>query len=220
MKKKLFFMIIGILLGVTIGVGASTLINSNQVGYTPSDSNWDVKSVDAAITSLYDKINYGNATAADIKSGKTALVGGKEITGSLSVMDNAQKVKFGKVTSIVDQTSPLYNFIIVDCGFEPTSFATWWNDKKFIFSYEHNIAYWASTGIYSKSARVITRSYKQQIPGCVSINADGCTEYIKYFTVDDSESIVYRITSTGFDLLVKKNMMPNSSEAKYLCIKE
>lgn len=82
MKKKIFYILIGVLIGFSTKVVADTLINSNQVAYKPSDSNWSVENVDAAVTSLYDKINYGNATASDIKSGKTALVNGKPVTGN------------------------------------------------------------------------------------------------------------------------------------------
>ena len=102
-KKILIGVIIGLVIsGATIY--ADMLFSSNQVSYFPVDSNWNVNNVESAITDLYDKILYGDATATDILSGKTAVVGGKKITGTNDSMNygdaTAADIKSGK-TAVV-----------------------------------------------------------------------------------------------------------------------
>ena len=74
----MFDLVLACFIGIGIGVGATTLFNSNQVLYKNETT------VEEALNDLYAKVNFGDATASDIKSGKKALVGGNEITGSLT----------------------------------------------------------------------------------------------------------------------------------------
>ena len=53
MKKYIIGFIAGALFCTTIGVTASVLYNSSEVGFTPSDSNWNVNTVQDAINDLY-----------------------------------------------------------------------------------------------------------------------------------------------------------------------
>ena len=77
-KSKLVLIILfALIVGIGLGAGAATLFASDQVLYKDSTT------VKGALDDLYSKVNYGNATAAQILSGKTALVGGNKVTGSM-----------------------------------------------------------------------------------------------------------------------------------------
>ena len=84
MKKSRLILIIlfTLIVGIGLGVGAATLFASDQVLYK------DTTTVKGALDDLYDKSIYGNATAAQILSGKTALVGGSKITGNIATVTN------------------------------------------------------------------------------------------------------------------------------------
>lgn len=117
MKNKFLFTILVLIIGISIGVGASTLLNSNQVLYKND------KTVEEAINDLYVKSNIGTATASDIKAGKTALVGGKEITGSLTCptcpsytsLSGTQSVGAGSSSTLLNGLYNLSNYR-VSCG--------------------------------------------------------------------------------------------------------
>ena len=103
-KSHIFSFILGVIIsgGIT-GVLAYKLA-ANQVGYTPSDSTWQVSDVDNALDSLFDMATYGDATSSDIKSGKTALVNGEQVTGNLTVpnyttLANTENVGAGSSSS-------------------------------------------------------------------------------------------------------------------------
>jgi len=86
MKNIKHYVIIGveiILLGV-IGVNASTSVPSHGVSYTNTSSKESVSTVESALNELYKGFKVGNATAAQILTGKTALVQGQTITGSMA----------------------------------------------------------------------------------------------------------------------------------------
>ena len=76
-SKLVLIMVFMLVVGIGIGAGAATLFASDQVLYKDSTT------VKGALDDLYSKTSYGNATAAQILSGKTALVGGSKITGSM-----------------------------------------------------------------------------------------------------------------------------------------
>ena len=89
-KNNLKF-IIGFIMGILMSVGgiyAATLIDSNQVTYT-SNSQSTVKT---ALDDLYGKISYGNATADWIMGGKTALVAGKKVSGTMKNLNAEQPI--------------------------------------------------------------------------------------------------------------------------------
>ena len=92
MKKQV---IISFILGAIIFGGVGTILayklGANQVGYTPNDQTWNVSEVNTALDDLYDMATYGNATSSDIRSGKTALVNGNQITGNLTVPNYTTK---------------------------------------------------------------------------------------------------------------------------------
>ena len=86
MKKK--YVIVGtmmLLIGM-VGVNAATSVPSNGVLY--SNSNSSVTTVEGALNELYTNYNNllakGDASAANILTGKKVLVNGKEVTGTMA----------------------------------------------------------------------------------------------------------------------------------------
>ena len=95
MKKKLkviFVIVITAIISNILSLKAATLFTADQVAYT-SNSQSTVK---GALDDLYDKVSYGNATAANILTGKTALVAGSKITGTMA---NISTSKVATLTS-------------------------------------------------------------------------------------------------------------------------
>ncbi len=84
-EKKKHRVIIGIELFLLCMIIATLSINatsanppSNGVSYNKNNQ----VTVQNALDDLYNKANYGNATASQILKGRTALVGGKQVTGT------------------------------------------------------------------------------------------------------------------------------------------
>ena len=84
-EKKKYRVIVGVevtLLCMIIGVigtnAASITPPSNQVNYNKNGQT----TVQSAINDLYTKLSYGDAASNEIVSGKTALVGGKQVVGT------------------------------------------------------------------------------------------------------------------------------------------
>ena len=84
-KSHIFVFILSAIIFGSIGSICAYKLGANQVGYEPSDDNWNVEAVDTALDDLYDMASFGDATSSDIVSGKKALVGGSQVTGSLTV---------------------------------------------------------------------------------------------------------------------------------------
>ncbi len=83
----LFCMIVAIL-GTN---AASSNPPSNGVSYNKNSQT----TVEGALNDLYNKANYGNASASQILKGKTALVGGKKVTGTMEDRGLAQYGNWG-----------------------------------------------------------------------------------------------------------------------------
>ncbi len=84
-EKKKHKVIIGIEISLLCMILATLSINasssnppSNGVSYNKNNQ----VTVQNALDDLYNKANYGNATAGQILKGRTALVGGKQVTGT------------------------------------------------------------------------------------------------------------------------------------------
>ena len=87
MKKKRYVIVVTIMLLIgMVGVNAATSVPSNGVLY--SNSNSSVTTVEGALNELYTNYNNllskGDATAANILTGKKVLVKGKEVTGTMA----------------------------------------------------------------------------------------------------------------------------------------
>jgi hypothetical protein len=72
---------------------ASSNPPSNGVSYGKNNQT----TVEGALNDLYTKANYGNASASQILSGKTALVGGKQVIGTMPTM---KKVATDKISGV------------------------------------------------------------------------------------------------------------------------
>ena len=80
-KNYLFGLLTGILLSGTVVY--AYVFRAQDINYDNTTSNLSANNVQDAINILNDRTSIGNATASDIVSGKTALVQGEEITGTL-----------------------------------------------------------------------------------------------------------------------------------------
>ena len=110
-KSNIAYFLIGAIIFSSITALAVTEINANQITYT--DKNNQTKSIDAVLDDLYTKASFGNATANDIAYGKTALVGGEQITGTYS--GAASNV----ATSTTSTDAPAYTSTEFKTGFQP-----------------------------------------------------------------------------------------------------
>ena len=80
-KRVIFAFILGAIIFGTVGVYAGS-VGSSIVTYSRTGTT--VSTVEGALNDLYTKASAGNATAAQILTGKTALVGGKSVTGTMT----------------------------------------------------------------------------------------------------------------------------------------
>ena len=82
-KHKVMIGIEVILLGMIIAIVGTNAASSNPPSNGVSYSKNSQTTVEGALNDLYNKANYGNASAGQILKDKTALVGGKKVTGSM-----------------------------------------------------------------------------------------------------------------------------------------
>ena len=95
MKKQIIFTAIITAIICITGTGyAAYKLQAVQVGFDKSKTDLNGDNVQDSIDEIVDLIKYGDAEAGDIASGKTALVNGKKITGTLS-NSSSMDVVFG-----------------------------------------------------------------------------------------------------------------------------
>jgi len=89
-KNSIFTFMLGMIVA-SVGVYGTNVYQSNTIEYSPTDSSWSVSNVSDAINSLYsmkqelDNLKgIGDATAAQILSGKNAVVKGSTIIGTMT----------------------------------------------------------------------------------------------------------------------------------------
>ncbi len=82
-KHKVMIGIEVILLGMILAIVGTNAASSNPPSNGVSYSKNSQTTVEGALNDLYNKANYGNASAGQILSGKTALVGGSKVTGTM-----------------------------------------------------------------------------------------------------------------------------------------
>ncbi len=82
-KHKIMLGIEVILLCMIVAILGTNAASSNPPSNGVSYGKNNQTTVEGALNDLYTKANYGNATASQILKGKTALVGGKQVTGTM-----------------------------------------------------------------------------------------------------------------------------------------
>lgn len=87
-KYSFFGFIFGGIIFGSISAYAATVLSSSSVNYSNTNSKMSATNVQSAIDELHDKANYGNASSDTILKGKSALVSGKKITGSMNNYSN------------------------------------------------------------------------------------------------------------------------------------
>ncbi|NLC88190.1 MAG: hypothetical protein GX682_05410 [Clostridiaceae bacterium] len=93
LKSKVFLVIITMILTVGTTVFATIVYNANQISYTPSDTTWNVSSVDTALNSLYDN---NKSFRTNIATAITSKGVATSTTDSLQTMvDNIGSIKTG-----------------------------------------------------------------------------------------------------------------------------
>ena len=94
MKESKHKIVIGcevLLLCMMIGVLGTKAASSNPPSNGVSYGKNNQTTVEGALNDLYTKSNQGNATAAQILKDKTALVGGKKITGTMPLKNGSSQ---------------------------------------------------------------------------------------------------------------------------------
>ncbi len=121
----LFCMIVAIL-GTN---AASSNPPSNGVSYGKNSQT----TVEGALNDLYDKANYGNAGASQILKDKTALVGGKQVTGTMPSKNGSSKA-----TKVSANASNVY--MVFPYGYYPseTHFST--NNSSEVYATNADVA--------------------------------------------------------------------------------
>mgnify|MGYP004508833469 CR=1 FL=1 len=100
--KKVMFIFMGIVIGIIGTSYAAYKLMASQVSFDKTNTNLSSENVQDSIDEIADLIKYGDATEGDIASGKTALVNGKKITGSMTINDTN---KFESMTISIPASS-------------------------------------------------------------------------------------------------------------------
>ena len=91
--KKAMFILLGFILGIVGSCYAAYKLTANQVSFDKSKSSLNSSDVQEAIDELADILSYGDAIENDILEGKTAIVNGKKITGTLVSISSMKHIK-------------------------------------------------------------------------------------------------------------------------------
>ena len=101
-KHKIMLGIEVILLCMIVAILGTNAASSNPPSNGVSYNKNSQTTVEGALNDLYTKANYGNASASQILSGKTALVGGSKVTGTMP--NNLS----GTASSVITYENSLY----------------------------------------------------------------------------------------------------------------
>ena len=94
-KHKIMLGIEVVLLCMIVAILGTNAASSNPPSNGVSYGKNNQATVEGALNDLYTKASYGNATASQILKGKTALVGGKQVTGTMEDRGLAQYGSWG-----------------------------------------------------------------------------------------------------------------------------
>ncbi len=101
-KHKIMLGIEVVLLCMIVAILGTNAASSNPPSNGVSYNKNSQTTVEGALNDLYTKANYGNASASQILSGKTALVGGSKVTGTMP--NNLS----GTASSVITYENSLY----------------------------------------------------------------------------------------------------------------
>lgn len=163
-QSRLFYFLVGAFISESI-VFAATTISADKIEYAQNVSIKD------KIDELYIKASFGNATANDITYGKTALVNGKQITGTYT--NTANKV----VIETPNKNVEAYTHPEFKTGFQPKLIYI-----EAIHSGETHRIYWAEGSdrcIYQYGSSINSKSLNGTTGSqfSLTINSDGFLYY-------------------------------------------
>lgn len=104
MRKYVLGFIIGVIVTLCVNTFANTIFDGVVVSYNKYNSETNVQD---AIDDLYDRSSYGDAAAGNILSGKTALINGSKVTGTMTNLSNTIQTA---TTSTADRTKSAYKW--------------------------------------------------------------------------------------------------------------
>ncbi len=90
-KHKIMLGIEVVLLCMIVAILGTNAASSNPPSNGVSYGKNNQTTVEGALNDLYTKANYGNASAAQILKDKTALVGGKQVKGTMPLKDGSSQ---------------------------------------------------------------------------------------------------------------------------------
>ena len=90
-KHKVMIGIEAVLLCMLVAILGTNAASSNPPSNGVSYGGNNQTTVEGALNDLYNKANYGNASAGDILSGKTALIGGTKVTGTMPIRSGSSQ---------------------------------------------------------------------------------------------------------------------------------
>ena len=127
LNSKIFIVIITMVICISGTLYATNVYKSEEVIYTPKNSEWSVENVKSALDDLYsmktelDTIKgIGDATAGDIASGKTAVVKGEKVTGTKVEGTNYKVYEFKNVEATASDD---YHATYKDAAWVPITYA-------------------------------------------------------------------------------------------------
>ena len=99
MKKNILLVLIGLIAGTTITATAAYVYTARDIGYSPSDENWNVTNASDALSSLKEDLNEVNTNVTEYKQQITEALSDKglnvdenstmqEITSGIQSMSN------------------------------------------------------------------------------------------------------------------------------------
>ena len=199
-SNSLFTFILGGLIFGSIGIYGANNYQSNTIEYSPTDTSWEVSNVNQAINSLYgmkqelDNIKgIGDATAAQILSGKKAVVKGNTITGTMKNMSNAWVWTSNGIENYTYSSGTTANMVYVRPRDE-------WGDgyittnSKFIVGTESDLK---KSLLAGKTLVGVTGTATSDATATAADIASGKTAYINGSKVTGTASVLGQVTGSA-----------------------
>ena len=190
-----------------IGVLGTSAASSNPPSNGVSYSKNSQTTVEGALNDLYTKASSGNATAAQILKDKTALVGGKKITGTMPSKNGSSKA-----TKVSGNASNLY--MVFPYGYYPaeTHFSTGNSSEVYASNADVASAIGLTAGKLLKGQTVLGITGTGET-SCATCESQG---YYKYYKFD--KDATYTRTSTGTDTTLSAGSWKRLCAADKNCV--